>query len=59
VAALSLRGLSDTARAAAVELSRRQPTLDVAYINETYPFMLSHERKRFIDALRSASLLYE
>ena len=59
VAALSLRGLSDTARAAAVELSRLQPTLDVAYINDTYPFMFSHERERFIDALRSASLLHE
>jgi len=59
VAALSLRGLSDTARAAAVELSRLQPTLDVAYIDDTYPFMLSHERERFIDALRSASLLHE
>jgi adenylate cyclase len=59
VAALSLRGLSDTARAAAVELSRLQPTLDVAYIDDTYPFMLSHERKRFIDALRSTSSLRE
>jgi Flp pilus assembly protein TadD len=59
VAALSLRGLNDTARAAAVELSRLQPTLDVAYIDDTYPFMLSHERQRFIDALRSASLLQE
>jgi hypothetical protein len=59
VAALSLRGLGDTARAAAVELSRLQPTLDVAYIDDTYPFMLPHERKRFIDALRSASSLHE
>jgi adenylate cyclase len=59
VAALSLRGLSDTARAAAVELSRLQPTLDVAYIDDTYPFMLSHERERFIDALRSVALLNE
>ncbi|HUK08987.1 MAG TPA: adenylate/guanylate cyclase domain-containing protein [Stellaceae bacterium] len=59
VAALSLRGLSDTARAAAAELSRLQPTLDVAYIDDTYPFMLSHERERFIEALRSASLLHE
>ena len=59
VAALSLRGLSDTARAAATELSRLQPALDVAYIDDTYPFMLSHERERFIEALRSASLLDE
>jgi TolB-like protein/Flp pilus assembly protein TadD len=59
VAALSLRGLSDTARAAAVELSRLQPTLDVAYIDDTYPFMLSRERERFIEALRSAALLNE
>ena len=59
VAALSLRGLSEWARAAAAELSRLQPTLDVAYIDDTYPFMLSHERKRFIDALRAASLLHE
>ena len=59
VAALSLRGSSDTARAAGVELSRLQPALDVAYIDDTYPFMFSHERKRFIDALRSASLLHE
>jgi adenylate cyclase len=59
VAALSVRGLSDAARAAAAELSRLQPTLDVAYIDDTYPFMLSHERKRFLDALRSASLLHE
>jgi adenylate cyclase len=58
VAALSLRGLSDAALAAAAELSRLQPTLDVAYIDDTYPFMLSHERKRFIDALRSASLFF-
>jgi adenylate cyclase len=59
VAALSLRGLSNTARAAAVELSRLQPTLDVAYIDDTYPFMLSQERARFIDALRSVALLNE
>jgi len=59
VAALSLRGLGDAARAAAAELSRLQPTLDVAYIDDTYPFMLSHERERFIEALRSASLLHE
>ena len=35
------------------------PTLDVAYIDDTYPFMLSHERERFIDALRSVALLNE
>ena len=58
VAALSLSGSSDAARAAAVELSRLQPALDVAYIDDTYPFLLSHERKRFIDALRSAFLLH-
>ena len=57
VAALSLNGLIDMAQAAAAELSRLQPTLDVAYIDDTYPFMLTHERQRFIDALRSASLL--
>jgi adenylate cyclase len=59
VAALSLRGLSDRAQAAATELSRLQPTLDIAYIDETYPFMLSHERERFIGALRSVALLNE
>jgi tetratricopeptide (TPR) repeat protein len=57
VAALSRRGSSDAARAAAAELSRLQPTLDVAYIDDTYPFMLSHEREEFIDALRSTSSL--
>ena len=59
VAALSLSGLNDMAQAAAVALSRLQPALDVAYIDDTYPFMLSHERERFIDALRSASLLQQ
>jgi len=59
VAALSLRGSSDRAQAAAVELSRLQPTLDVAYIDDTYPFMLSDERRRFIDALRAVSVLRE
>ena len=59
VAALSLRGFSDKAQAAATELSRLQPTLDIAYIDDTYPFMLSHERERFIGALRSVALLNE
>jgi len=30
-----------------------------AYIDDTYPFMLSHERERFIGALRSVALLNE
>ncbi|MBV8923930.1 MAG: hypothetical protein JOZ74_01035 [Bradyrhizobium sp.] len=59
VAALSLRGFGDRAQAAATELSRQQPTLDMAYIGDTYPFMLSHERERFIGALRSVALLNE
>lgn len=59
VAALSLRGFADKAQAAAAELSRLQPTLDIAYIGDTYPFMLSHERERFIGALRSVALLNE
>jgi adenylate cyclase len=59
VAALSLRGFSDKAQAAATELSRLQPTLDIAYIDDTYPFMWSHERERFIGALRSVALLNE
>ncbi len=57
VAALSLRGLDDRARAAAIELSRLQPALDIAYIDDTYPFMLSDERDRFVGALRAAGLL--
>jgi adenylate cyclase len=57
VAGLSLRGFSDRARAAAMELSRLQPTLDIAYIEDTYPFMLPHERERFVGALRAAALL--
>jgi hypothetical protein len=40
-----------------MELSRLQPTLDIAYIEDTYPFMLSHERERFVGALRAAALL--
>ncbi len=59
VAGLSLRGFHERAKAAALELSRLQPTLDVAYIDDTYPFMLSHERERFIGALRSVALLNE
>ena len=57
VAALHLRGQSDNARAAALELSRIQPTLDVAYIDDTYPFLLSHERDLFLGALRASGLL--
>ena len=34
-----------------------QPTLDIAYIDDTYPFMLSDERDRFVGALRAAGLL--
>jgi len=57
VAALNLRGQSDNARAAAVELSRLQATLDVAYIDDTYPFLLPHERDLFVGALRASGLL--
>ena len=57
VAALQAQGLSDRARAAASELARMQPTLDVAYVDDTYPFMLSDQRDRFVDALRGAGLL--
>jgi adenylate cyclase len=57
VAALSLRGLEDSARAAAMELARLQPTLDVAYIEDTYPFMLPNDRDQFIGALRASGLL--
>jgi adenylate cyclase len=57
VAGLSLRGLDERARAAAKELSRLQPTLDIAYIDDTYPFMLPQERERFVGALRAAALL--
>jgi len=59
VAGLSLRGFNDRARAAALELSRLQPTLDITYIDDTYPFMLSLERERFIGALRSVASLKE
>ena len=57
VAGLSLRGLDDAARTAAQELSRLQPGLDVAYIDETYPFMLPDERYKFVGALRRFGLL--
>jgi tetratricopeptide (TPR) repeat protein len=57
VAGLSLRGLDDRARIAAADLSRLQPTLDVAYIDDTYPFMLPDERDRFVAALRATALL--
>jgi hypothetical protein len=57
VAGLSLRGLHERARIAARELSRLQPTLDIAYIDDTYPFMLPQERERFVGALRAADLL--
>jgi TolB-like protein len=57
VAALNLRGQGDKARAAAVELSRLQASLDVAYIDDTYPFLLPHERDLFLGALRASGLL--
>jgi hypothetical protein len=38
-------------------LSRLQPKLDIAYIDDTYPFMLPQERERFIAGLRGAGLL--
>jgi adenylate cyclase len=57
VAALSLRGLHDRARTEAAELARLQPTLDVAYIDDTYPFMLAEERDQFVNALRTSGLL--
>ena len=57
VAGLSLGGLDDAARTAAQELSRLQPGLDVAYIDETYPFMLPDERDKFVGALRRFGLL--
>lgn len=57
VAALSARGLDDQARGAASELVKLQPNLDVAYIDDTYPFMVSEDRDRFVDALRAAGLL--
>jgi adenylate cyclase len=57
VAGLSLKGLDDAARTAAQELSRLQPTLDVAYIDETYPFMLMDQRNKFVGALRRTGLL--
>ena len=56
---VSRRGCPPARRSHATELSRLQPTLDIAYIDDTYPFMLSHERERFIGALRSVALLNE
>jgi len=57
VAALSLAGQAERAVAAAGDLSRMQPTLDVAYIDDTYPFMLEGERDLFVGALRASGLL--
>ena len=57
VAALSAKGLEVRARAAAAELTRMQPTFDLAYIDDTYPFMLPDQRAHFVDALRAAGLL--
>jgi protein involved in temperature-dependent protein secretion len=57
VAALCLNGSEERARTAAAELSKLQPTLDEAYIDDTYPFMLSEERDRFVGALRASGLL--
>jgi adenylate cyclase len=57
VAALSAKGLEERARAAAAELGRMQPGLDLAYIEDTYPFMLPDQRVRFVDALRATGLL--
>ena len=59
VAALSLSGLADRAKTAAAELTRLQPTLDIAYIDDTYPFMLPEERDRFVGSLRASGLLAE
>ena len=57
VAALSARGFEDRARTAAKELAKMQPGFDLAYIDDTYPFMLADERERFVGALRAAGLL--
>ena len=59
VAALQAKGLADRARAAANELARMQPTFDLPYIDDTYPFMLSDQRDHFVDALRGAGLLQQ
>jgi adenylate cyclase len=59
VAALSAKGLEDQACAAAAELAKMQPGLDVAYIDDTYLFMLPDQRASFVDALRAAGLLKE
>jgi hypothetical protein len=34
-----------------------QPAPVIAYIDDTYPFMLPQERERFVGALRAAALL--
>ena len=57
VAALSLGGLHERARMEAAELARLQPTLDVAYIDDTYPFMLAEQRDQFVGALSASGLL--
>jgi TolB-like protein len=57
VAALCLNGADERARTAAGELSKLQPTLDEAYIDDTYPFMIPEERDRFVGALRASGLL--
>lgn len=57
VAGLSLRGDMENARTAAAQLARLQPTFDLAYIDETYPFMLPDERDQFVGALRASGLL--
>jgi adenylate cyclase len=57
VAALSAQGFEDRARTAAAELAKMQPGLDIAYIEDTYPFMLPDQRAHFVNALRAADLL--
>ena len=52
-----LEELGVSARAAAAELSRLQANLDVAYIDDTYPFLLPHERDLFLGALQASGLL--
>jgi len=57
VAALQAQGLADRAQSAASELAKMQPGFDIAYIDDTYPFMLPEQRDRFVDALHGAGLL--
>jgi protein involved in temperature-dependent protein secretion len=57
IAGLILRGDTDKAKAAAAQLARLQPTLDIAYIDETYPFMVPQERDQFVEALQASGLL--